>query len=122
MSNDKKIIILVDDNMANLTMGRTMLKEHYQVIPTPSAKKMFDILETVNADMILLDIDMPEMNGYEAIKLLKASERFASIPVIFLTSMDDENSEQKGLALGAADYVCKPFAAALLLESIKKHL
>ena len=119
---DKKAIILVDDNIANLTMGRTMLKDYYQVIPVPSGAKMFDALEKVNADLILLDIEMPEMDGYEAIKVLKSDDRFANIPCIFLTSRTDEGSEQQGIELGAADFISKPFAVDVLLECIRKRL
>jgi putative two-component system response regulator len=118
MEGARQKIILVDDNMANLTMGRNMLKTFYEVYPAPSAAKLFEILANVLPDLILLDIEMPEMNGYEAIKKLKADARFEPIPVIFLTSRTDENSELEGLDLGAADYISKPFSAPLLLKRI----
>ncbi|MDR1798137.1 MAG: response regulator [Clostridiales Family XIII bacterium] len=122
MVNGRKTILLVDDNETNLTAGKTMLKEQYKVYPIPSAEIMFDILENVEADLILLDIDMPEMNGYEAIKKLKTEARFADIPVIFLTAMTGEGDELEGLSLGAIDYVTKPFSAPLLLKRIENHL
>ena len=118
----RRKIILVDDNLTNLDMGRKMLSEYYQVISAASAKHMFEILEKVIPDMILLDIEMPEINGYQAIKLLKADPRFASIPVLFLTAKSDEVDEQEGLSLGAADYVYKPFTALLLHKRIETHL
>jgi len=83
---------------------------------------MFEALEEVLPDLILLDIEMPEMNGYEAIKILKADDRFSGIPIIFLTAKDDADSEIEGLDLGAADYVTKPFSAPLLLKRIEKEL
>jgi putative two-component system response regulator len=83
---------------------------------------MFDLLEDLMPDMILLDIEMPEMDGYEAMKRLKAKEKFRDIPVIFLTSKTDMGSELEGLSLGAIDYVAKPFSAPLLLKRIENHL
>ncbi|MDR2301172.1 MAG: response regulator [Deltaproteobacteria bacterium] len=122
MDSKRKKIMLVDDNIANLAMGKNMLKEAYEVYPVPSAAKLFDLMDHVTPALILLDVMMPEMNGYEAIKKLKANERFADIPVIFLTSMNDEDSELEGLSLGAIDYVIKPFSAPLLLKRIENHL
>jgi len=121
MSVQKKIV-LVDDNAANLSIGRNLLKDFYEVYPVPSAEKLFVVLEKFIPDLILLDVDMPEMNGYETIKILKADARFAEIPVIFLTAKDDEQSEMEGLDLGAVDYIAKPFSAPLLLRRIAIHI
>jgi putative two-component system response regulator len=114
--------VLVDDNAANLAMGKAMLKDIYEVYPCPSAKKLFDLLQHITPDLILLDILMPEMDGCEVIRLLKADARLADIPVIFLTSRSGEHSELEGLNLGAIDYVIKPFSAPLLLKRIENHL
>jgi len=122
MDNIRNTIILVDDNMANLTQGKNLLKTFYKVYPAPSAAKLFETLKNVTPDLILLDIDMPEMNGYEAIKKLKADDRFANIPVIFLTAKNDESSELEGLDLGAVDYVFKPFSGPLLLKRISNQI
>ena len=122
MDNIRYKIVLVDDNMSNLDQGKNILKTFYKVYPAPSAAKLFETLENVTPDLILLDIEMPEMNGYEAIEKLKSDERFADIPVIFLTSKNDENSELKGFDLGASDYISKPFSAPLLLKRIANQL
>jgi len=122
MDSIRHKIILVDDNMANLTLGRHMLKMLYEVYPAPSAAKLFEILEQILPDLVLLDIEMPEMNGYEAIKKMKADARFADIPVIFLTAKSDVDSELEGFNLGAADYMSKPFFAPLLLKRIANQL
>ena len=119
MDNKRRRIILVDDIQANLDQGRAMLKTHYEVFPATSAVKLFSILEHVIPDLILLDIEMPEMNGYEALKKLKADERYCEIPVIFLTAKTGENNERESAGLGAADYVTKPFSAPQLLKSIE---
>jgi len=122
MDQKRKRIILVDDNMANLTIGRNLLKTAYEAYPAPSAEKLFELLENITPDLILLDIEMPEMDGYEAMKRLKSDERFSDIPVIFLTAKDDEASEMKGFDLGAVDYVSKPFSGPLLLKRISNQL
>jgi len=122
MENIRYKIILVDDNMTNLTIGKNMLKEFYEVYPALSAVKLFEILEKIDPDLILLDIEMPEMNGYEAIKKIKSDSRFADTPVIFLTAKNDENSELEGFELGAVDYISKPFSAPLLLKRIDNQL
>ncbi|MDR3214402.1 MAG: response regulator [Azoarcus sp.] len=115
-------VAIVDDNVTNLKIARAMLSEHYNTYALPSAQVMFDLLQKVTPDLILLDIEMPEINGYEAISKLKTDARLCRIPVIFLTSRNDEGSELEGLSLGAIDYVTKPFSAALLLKRIKNHL
>jgi putative two-component system response regulator len=122
MKNERQIIFLVDDNMANLTAGKNMLKAHYDIFPIPSGTRLFDILEKVTPDLILLDIEMPGMNGYEAIKKLKVEKKTRDIPVIFLTARNDPGSELEGLNLGAIDYVYKPFSPPLLLKRLKNHL
>jgi len=98
------------------------MKTFYQVIPVSSAKAMFEALEKITPDLILLDIVMPEMTGYEAISQLKADSRYADIPVIFLTAKGDVDSELEGLDLGAVDYITKPFSAPLLLKRIAREL
>ncbi|MDR0863278.1 MAG: response regulator [Oscillospiraceae bacterium] len=118
----RRKIMLVDDNMANLTIGKNMLKDAYQVFPIPSAARMFELLESITPDLILLDIEMPDENGFEAMQKLRLDPRFADTPVIFLTARQDEASELEGLSLGAGDYISKPFSAPLLLKRIENHL
>ncbi|MDR3174716.1 MAG: response regulator [Treponema sp.] len=122
MKNRRQVIFLVDDNITNLTAGKNMLKDHYDIFPMASGNKLFLILEKVKPDLILLDLEMPEMNGYEAIKKLKAEESTRDIPVIFLTARNDSGSELEGLSLGAIDYISKPFSPALLLKRLENHL
>jgi two-component system, sensor histidine kinase and response regulator len=121
MSEYKRIIV-VDDNIENLTAIKNTLKEKYEVFPCPSAVNLFDLLEHIKPDLILLDVEMPDINGYEAASKLKNNEIFKDIPIMFLTSMNDAESEMTGLNLGAIDYIHKPFAAPLLLQRIKTHL
>jgi putative two-component system response regulator len=122
MAEEQKKIILVDDNDANLTACKKILKPYYTVYPAPSADKMFDILEHVIPDLILLDVEMPEINGYDAARTLKNTETYKKIPIIFLTARNDAISEMEGLNLGALDYIHKPFVSALLLRRMEMHL
>jgi len=122
MESDKKLVILVDDNLANLKIGNNYLEEKYIVATAPSAAKMFSLLKNNNPAIIILDIDMPEMNGYEAIKVLKTNPETKNIPVIFLTAKTESDDELEGLSLGAVDYITKPFNPDLLLKRIEVHL
>ena len=117
-----KKVILVDDNPINLKLARNTLMSKYDVFTVPSAEKLFQLLDKTVPDIILLDVLMPEMSGYEAIKVLKASPRTADIPVIFLTSKSDTSSELEGFVLGAVDYVSKPFSPQLLLKRVDVHV
>jgi len=122
MENEKKLVILVDDNPANLRIGKNVLAEKYTVATCPSAEKMFSLLENNNPAMILLDVDMPEMNGYDAIKILKSKPETKDIPVVFLTARSESDDELAGLSLGAIDYITKPFQPPLLLKRIEVHI
>jgi CheY-like chemotaxis protein len=117
----KKLIILVDDNPANLRIGKNVLSEKYTVATAPSASKLFSLLENNRPVMILLDIDMPGMDGYEAIKIIKLKPETKDIPVIFLTGMTDSNNEEKGRNLGAIDYITKPFDPQALIACLEKY-
>ena len=122
MDNSRSKIIMVDDVKANLIMCKNLLRTFYEVYLASSAAKLFEILENVTPDLILLDINIPEINGFDIIKILKAEPHFSDIPVIFLTSKTDDDSEMEGFDLGAADYVRKPFYGPLLLKRIANQL
>jgi putative two-component system response regulator len=122
VDESRKKVVLVDDNITNLTVGKNILINNYDIFTVPSGEKLFILLERIAPDLILLDIEMPGMNGYEVIKRLKASKSTADIPVIFLTAKNDSSSELEGLSLGALDYISKPFSPPLLLKRIALHL
>ncbi|MCL2839500.1 MAG: response regulator [Defluviitaleaceae bacterium] len=122
MKADKKIIFIVDDNKSNLVAGSEALSGTYRVFTLDSGVRLLKMLEKLIPDLILLDVEMPEMNGYEALSLIKRDSRFEHIPVIFLTALDSAETELKGLSLGAADYITKPFFPALLVKRIENHL
>ena len=118
----QKTIFVVDDNDTNLSMAEEALEEQYRVMTLPSAAKMFVLLEKITPDLILLDIEMPEINGFDALRRLKTNTAYAGIPVIFLTSMNDAATEVHGFQLGVVDFISKPFSAPVLLNRIKTHL
>jgi len=117
-----KTIYVVDDSDTNLTMVENVLEKYYNVLTIPSAEKMFEMTNKVKPDLILLDIEMPGMNGFEALERLKSTSELAVTPVIFLTGRNDANTEARGFELGAVDFITKPFSIPVLLNRIKMHL
>ena len=115
-------IIYVDDVSTSLLTLKRRLSGRHEVYPAESSEVLFKALKRITHDIILLDINMPDVDGYEVIKALKADDRYAGIPVIFFTSNHDRESVIKGLALGAVDYIIKPFDTTILVECIEKHV
>ena len=116
-----KTIYVIDDSDTNLAMAEEALENHYNVMTMPSAGKMFLLLEKIVPNMILLDIEMPVMNGFEALERLKNS-KWADIPVIFLTGTIDASIKAQSAALGAAGIITKPFSPSGLLDRIKSYM
>lgn len=119
---EKKSILMIDDVKLNLASARDVLKDEYVLYEAGSAQEGFAILEHTLPDLILLDINMPEMNGYEMICKIKESRRLRSIPVIFLTGETETSSEIRGFDLGAVDFITKPFVAPVMKRRIKTQL
>ena len=117
-----KTIFIVDDNDTNLMTAKTALEGAYKTYALPSAEKMFKLAEKIIPDIILLDIEMPEVDGFEAMKLLKSDNKLKSIPVIFLTAKNDETTEIQGFEMGALDFIIKPFSPPVLIKRIKMHI
>jgi len=122
MTEERKTIYLVDDEITSLTLGKKILAQHYKVFATDSGATFLEFLEKGVPDLILLDIVMPNMNGYDIIKIIKSKPETKDIPVIFLTAKNDEDNELEGLSLGAIDYITKPFSASILLKRVEIHL
>jgi putative two-component system response regulator len=123
VETEKKLVILTDDDPANLRLGKNILSAQYRVATAPSAEKLFSLLDNNNPVLILLDIDMPKMDGCEAIKILKSKTETKDIPVIFLAgeSQNEEKAAQLK-SLGAAGYIVKPFDSSVVFKSIEKIL
>ena len=117
-----KHIFLVDDEVITLNLGRAVLQQKYIVTPLQSGEKLLSLLEDVKPDLILLDVIMPGMCGYDAIREIKANSRVSDIPVVFLSGKSEAESELLGLSLGAVDYIKKPFSPKLLLKRLEMHL
>lgn len=118
-----KKIMVIDDNVTNLNVARKALEDLYEVLPMISGQKALKIMNKITPDLILLDVEMPEMNGFEVLKNIKSlGNPYDEIPVIFVTGIDDNSSEFEGLNLGAVDYVTKPFSFPLLLKRVELHL
>jgi len=115
-------IFVVDDSDINLTMARQALSGSYRVFTLPSAPKMFALMDKIMPDLILLDIRMPDMDGFAALSRLTADSRTAGIPVMFLTSSNDAETEVRGFEAGVVDFIIKPFSQTVLLRRIETHL
>jgi len=124
MSNDlgKKNILIVDDTRENLDVLFSILQDDYKVRKANSGKLAIKITKKVLPDLILLDVMMPEMDGFEVCAILKADPLTKDIPVIFVTAMEQDSDEVKGLKLGAVDYITKPINAPILLARVKTHI
>ena len=122
MNMQRKTIFLVDDDITNLTAGKKALSASYNVFTLSSGALLLEMLENVMPDIILLDVNMPDLDGYETLKVIKGSKKTTDIPVIFLTSLNSVETELKGLSLGAVDYITKPFSPPLLLKRLELHL
>lgn len=117
-----KTIFIVDDNNVNLLIADEALSIYYNVYTLQSVSGMFELLEDIIPDLILLDILMPEIDGFNALKQLKSGGKYSQIPVIFLTSRNDPLTESLGFEMGAVDFISKPFSGPVLLNRIKTHL
>jgi sigma-B regulation protein RsbU (phosphoserine phosphatase) len=123
MLESKPSILVVDDTPANLTLMTGLLQDDYQVRAATSGEKALKIAYSDNPpDLILLDIMMPEMDGHEVCRRLKADEKTRDIPIIFLTAMSEAEDEEKGLKLGAVDYITKPVSPPIALARIHTHI
>lgn len=121
MKINKKTILVVDDNSSNIDILIGLLDE-YDVIASLDGSSSLNILQQENVDLILLDIMMPVMDGFEVCKQLKKDPRTSKIPIMFLSAKDQINDIKKGFELGAVDYITKPFNPIELLSRIQTHL
>ncbi|UCH74420.1 MAG: diguanylate cyclase [Rhodospirillales bacterium] len=115
-------ILIVDDIPDNIKSLNAILEEDYSISFATYWKKALEVAERTLPDLILLDILMPDMDGYEICRRLKSDPTTRDIPVIFITALDGEAEEEKGLAAGAADYITKPFHPAIVKLRVRNHL
>ncbi len=119
----KKCILVVDDNIDNLEVVLSALEvDNFQVLTVTSGKSALNCLKSIKPDLILLDVKMPDMGGFEICRRLKANDTTKKIPVIFMTALHDVIDKVRGFELGAVDYITKPVPVEELLARIKTHL
>ena len=118
-SDSKKIVLVVDDAPANLAVLSAILKPTYQIRAAKNGALALKIAHAPTPpDAVLLDVEMPEMNGYEVCERLKADDSTRDIPVIFVTGHTDAEQQQRGMELGAAGYLTKPVEPSAVLEKL----
>lgn len=122
MIDFKPTILIVDDMQVNLAILSEILKSEYHIKVAKSGQKALEIVQNGNIDLILLDIVMPELDGYEVCNILKSSDKTRDIPIIFVTANNEASDEEKGFLLGAVDYITKPFKSTTILSRVKTHI
>ena len=122
MAEERARILIVDDEKINVWILDEMLRDRYDTSVALNGEQALKRALALRPDMILLDIQMSGMNGYQVCQQLKENEATSDIPVIFITAMDGEDDEQKGLELGAVDYITKPFRPAIVQARLHNHL
>lgn len=119
----QQTVLIVDDSPVNIQMLGQLLKDEWNVKIATHGKAALNIATSEEPpDLILLDVMMPEIDGYKICQILKASEATKDIPVIFVTAMSQQEDEEKGLALGAIDYITKPYSASIVKARVRNHL
>jgi len=124
MSQDLKQakVLIVDDERYNINVLNELLKNEYKVMVAKSGEQALKAAQAGQPDLILLDIMMPEMDGYEVCRRLKSTPKLQHIPVIFITAMSNAEDETRGLAMGAADYIAKPFNRAVVQARVHMQM
>lgn len=120
--NGKQKILVVDNNPVICTLVDVLLREEFDVITSTNGSDAHDLVIKHDPDLILLDIMMPDANGYDVCLALKKDAQTARIPIIFLTAKDDDKDETKGFSVGAVDYIKKPFSPPIVRARVRAHL
>ena len=121
--NEHQTVLIVDDSPENIAHLSAILKGRYKVKVANGGRRALTLIESGSIpDLILLDVIMPELDGYEVCRILKGIESTKDVPIIFLTALSDQQDEEKGLQLGAVDYILKPINPAIVLARIDTHL
>ena len=115
-------ILVVDDEPVNIRLVTAALKNEYKILAALNGHDAVDLIKEHNPDLILLDVMMPDITGFDVCKIIKADKRFADIPVIFLTALDTQEGQLQGLELGGIDYLAKPINFTLLRLRVRNHI
>lgn len=123
IKSNKPCVLIVDDMATNIALLSDLLRKQYEIRVAKSGARAIEIANAKEQpDLILLDIEMPDMDGYEVCKILKNSSVTKNIPIIFVTAKNNFKDEAYGLSLGAVDYISKPFHASVVKIRIKNHI
>jgi len=121
--DNKPLILIVDDSPTNIQLLAACLKSDYRLKIATSGEQCLELIaENIQPDLILLDVEMPGLNGYQVCEKLKQKESTSSIPIIFVTGRQGDEDETKGLMLGAVDYITKPIRPAIVVARVKTHI
>lgn len=115
-------IMIVDDQKLNIELLAESLGDEYNIMPVISGESAIKLLRRKKPDLVLLDVSMPDIDGFEVLRFMKETEELANIPVIFVTGEHETEMEEKGLALGAVDYVKKPFNTTVVKVKVQNHI
>jgi len=118
----KNSILIVDDDTSNLMELVSILQPEYKIYAVKDGTSALEKANESEPDLILLDVIMPDMNGFEVLARLKQDDKTKDVPVIFITGMNDNESEREGMEIGAADYIRKPFNATMVKHRVRLHL
>jgi len=122
MQEIKQNVLVIDDEPVNLKVLNNILKDTYKLTFAKSGQEALRLISKEKPDLILLDVMMPEMTGYDVCEYLKKETLYQSIPIIFVTALNDTDDEAKGLNMGAVDYISKPVSPAVVRARVKTHL
>jgi CheY-like chemotaxis protein len=115
-------IMIVDDEVINIEILLEALESNYDIIVAINGEEALELIQSEKPDLILLDIMMPGIDGYEVCRRIKSNDKTRDIPVVFLSAKQAENAKQKGLELGADDYITKPFDPFVVQSIVEKYL
>ncbi|CAN5367646.1 diguanylate cyclase [soil metagenome] len=119
---ERAVILIVDDEISNIEIMNAALEDDYEICFATSGEQALEVARSVLPDLVLLDVLMPGIDGYEVCRTLKGDRLLADVPVIFTTGLDDQDAEAKGLSLGAIDYVTKPIQPMVLRARVRNHI
>ncbi|MDX3772584.1 two-component system response regulator [Chromatiaceae bacterium AAb-1] len=122
LAEQRQTLLLIDDEPANLQVLSHCLQDSYRLLAAKDGHKALSLARTEQPDLILLDVMMPELDGYEVCRHLKGNALTRDIPVIFVTALADSTNEEFGLELGAVDYITKPFSPGIVRARVRTHL
>jgi diguanylate cyclase (GGDEF)-like protein len=118
----RPVILIVDDEVSNIEILSAALEDDFEICFATSGEEAYALLRAVMPDLVLLDVLMPGVNGYDVCRRIKADGMLADIPIIFTTALGQETDQLVGLGLGAIDYLTKPVSPAIVLARVRNHL